>query len=122
MRWLVIAIVVGGCGVSPALTPADPHPTPFVGSVFTQCIVYVTDSGKPGRALAQQEFQLAPTKVDACPQALYLTNASNDPAEPTTPGHVIFNLSSTSTTSCSYNGPTSDNYVSCNLAAAAASP
>jgi hypothetical protein len=114
----LMAVACAGFGVSPSLTAATPNPTPFVGSVFTQCTVYQTDSGIPGRSLVQQEFQISPNTLGACPQYVVLTNPFNSPTT-TIGGHYVYYVSSWTANDCTYIDPEfgRDDSVDCKLTA-----
>jgi hypothetical protein len=110
-----LGLVACGGGI-PVYLQSDPNPTPYVGSIFTQCTVFVMDSGKPGRSLDQHELEISPAKIGACPENIVLSNASNSPGTGTN-GHAVFHVSSTPAPGvCSYAGPTADNFASCKLA------
>ncbi len=110
-----LALVACGPSIAPALTAANPYPTPFVGSVFTQCTVYVTDSGRPGRSLQQQEFEVSTNKIGLCPQYIVLSNPMN--YDSGLNWHAVFNNSASDNTLCTYTSAQSpdDNFALCKL-------
>ena len=118
-----VATTWTGCGslggISPSLTIAtSPALAPFIGSVFSLCTVYVTDSGRPGRAVRQDELQISPNTIGPCPQHIILSNPSNSPRRDIGEDRYVYYLGSFTPTNCGYieaQSP-SDDFAQCKLA------
>ncbi|HEY2746503.1 MAG TPA: hypothetical protein VGL86_17850 [Polyangia bacterium] len=108
-RAAAVVMLSIGCApvVSPALTAATPNPPPFVDSIFAQCAIYETDSGRAGRSLLQREVQPSAETIGACPRYLVTSTRSNTSETPpqSTDRYIYYLNSYIAPSTCEYVNP-----------------